>query len=122
VVSLLHSLLETLALADEFAADIDIGDVRPHGPTGQQAALHQMMRIVAQDFPVLTGAGLGFVGVDQKLAGAAVAGALLGHEGPFERGGGAGAAPAAQPRCLNLADDPIASGVGEFPGTTPGPA
>jgi hypothetical protein len=58
--------------------------MRVHGAGGQQAALDQMVRIVPQDFAVLAGAGLGFVGVDNQVMRAAVID--LGHEGPFEAG------------------------------------
>src|SRR5262249_4892034 len=65
VVGLLDGGLEALALADELAADIDVGDVCIHGAAGEEAALDEMVRIVPQDVAVLAGAGLGFVGVDE---------------------------------------------------------
>ena len=47
--------------------------MRAHGEAGDQAALDQVMRIVAQDLAVLAGAGLGFVGIDDEIVRAAVA-------------------------------------------------
>ena len=61
---------------------------------GEQRAFDQEMRIVAHDVPVLAGAGLGLVGIDHEIVRTAVG--LLRHERPFEAGGKAGAAAAAQ--------------------------
>jgi hypothetical protein len=36
--------LQALALADEFAARIDVADMRPHGEARDQAAFDQEMR------------------------------------------------------------------------------
>ncbi len=58
VIGLVDRGLEDLALADELTADIDVGDMRPHGEAGQERALDQKLRIVAHDVPVLAGAGL----------------------------------------------------------------
>ena len=59
LIGLVDGALQRLALADELAADVDVGGVRPHGEAGDQAALDQEMRIVPHDLPVLAGAGLG---------------------------------------------------------------
>ena len=95
VIGLVDRGLQHLALADELAADIDVGDVRPHGEGGQERALDEKMRIVAHDVPVLAGAGLRFIGIDDEIVRAAVG--LLRHERPFEPRREAGAAAAAQP-------------------------
>jgi hypothetical protein len=122
IIGLLHGRLKVLALADELAANIDIGDMRAHGAAGEQAALDQMVRIVPQDLAVLAGAGLGLVGIDEELARAAVVDALLGHEGPLERRRETGAAAAAQARALDLVDDPVATVVDELLGVHPAAA
>ena len=67
LVGLVDRRLQALALADEFAADIDVAGMRAHGAAGDQAALDQEMRIVPHDLAVLAGAGLGFVGVDHEI-------------------------------------------------------
>ena len=113
VIGLLHRRLEALALADELAADVDVGDVRIHGAAGEQAALDEVMRIVPQDLAVLAGAGLGLVGVDEQLVRPPVVD--LGHEGPLERGGEPCPAAAAQARGLDLVGDPVAALVDERP-------
>ena len=41
-----NGVFEPLGLAEEFAADVDEGGVRPHRETGQQRAFEQFMRIV----------------------------------------------------------------------------
>ena len=96
LVGLVDRGLQPLGLAVEFAADVDVRGIRAHGETGDQAALDQLVRIVAHDVPVLAGAGLGFVGVDDQIVRTAVALVVRRHEGPFEPGREAGAAPAAQ--------------------------
>ena len=70
---------------------------RAHADAGEQAALDQLVRIVAEDVAVLAGAGLAFVGVDDEIARPV---ACLRHERPFETGRETGAAAAAQPRIL----------------------
>ena len=50
-----------------FAAHVDVGGVRAHRERGEQRALDQRMRVVAQDLAVLAGAGLRFVGVDDEI-------------------------------------------------------
>ena len=94
VVSFIHRALQRLALADEFAAHIDVSDVRAHREAGDQTAFHQRVRIVAQDVAVLAGAGFGFVGVDDQIMRPFLH--FLRHEGPFEAGRKARAAAAAQ--------------------------
>src|SRR6202047_2985588 len=59
--------LQVLALAHEFAADIDVAGVRRHGGAGDQATLDQEMRIVPHDLAVLAGAGLGWGGSDDEV-------------------------------------------------------
>src|SRR5437667_327135 len=86
---------------------------RPHPGAGQQAALEEFVRVVAQDVAVLAGAGLALVGVDHEIGRPL---ALLRHERPFEPGRKAGAAAAAQPRFLAFVDDPVAAFEDDFPG------
>ena len=88
------------------AADVDVGGVGPHGETGNQATLDQRVRVVAHDFPVLAGAGFGFVGVDDKVSGPAVI--ALRHEAPFQPRRKPGAAPAPESAAL----DPVNDGFG----------
>ncbi len=94
LIGLVDGGLQDLALADELAANIDVGGVRAHGEGGKQRALDQEMRVVAHDVPVLAGAGLGLVGVDDQIVWAAIG--LGRHERPFQPGGEARAAAAAQ--------------------------
>ncbi len=82
VIGFVDGGLQYFALADEFAADIDVRDIRPHGEGGDQRALDQKVRIVAHDVPVLAGSGLGFIGIDDEIIRTAVR--LLRHERPFE--------------------------------------
>src|SRR5690606_34085926 len=74
--------------------------------------------IVADDFAVLAGAGLGFVGVDDEEAGAAVL-ALLRHEGPLHAGGEACAATTAQAGGLYLVDNRVLPAGDQRPGVVP---
>jgi hypothetical protein len=58
LIGLVDGALQRLALADIFAADIDVGRMRAHGEGGDQAALDQRMRVVAHDLAILAGARL----------------------------------------------------------------
>ena len=119
-IGLLDRRLEVLALADEFAADVDVADIGAHGEAGDQAALDQQMRVVPHDLAVLAGAGLGLVGVDHEVMRPAVG--LLGHERPFQPGRKAGAAAPAQAGGLHLVDDPVAALLQDPLGAVPGAA
>ena len=105
-VSLVDRGLQMLALADELAAHIDVSGLRPHGEAGDQAALDQQMRVVAQDIAILAGARLGLVGINDQIVRAPVR--LFGHERPLEPCREAGAAAAAQAGRLHFVDDAIA--------------
>ena len=119
-VRLVDGALQGFALADVFAADVDVGRVRRHGEGGEETALDEEMRIVPHDLPVLAGAGLGFVGIDDEVMRPPVR--LLRHERPFQAGRKAGPAAPAQARLLHLLDDPVAALVDEEPGSVPGAA
>src|SRR5579862_6586454 len=118
VVGLLYSSFEPLALADEFAADVDVAVMRGHGAAGDEAALDQQMRIVAHDLPVLAGAGLGLVGIDHEVMRSVH---LLGHERPLQSSGKTGAPAAALTRRFHFVDDAVAAllqnRLGAIPGT-----
>src|SRR3546814_13178906 len=105
VIRFLHRREERLGLADELAADVDIGGTRAHREARDQRAFDQLVRIVADDFAVLARTGFGFVGVDDAEA-RAVGARLLRHEAPFEPGRAARAAAAAQARRLHPLDAP----------------
>ena len=85
-------LLEHFTLANVFATQVNVALVRAHCVRRDQAALDQQMRIVAHDIPVLAGAGLGFVSVDDEIVRTLLH--HLRHEGPFQPGREAGAAAA----------------------------
>ena len=120
VVGLVDRRLQCFALADEFAADIDVAGIGAHAEAGDQATLDQEMRIVPHDLAVLAGAGLGFVGVDHEIMRPPVG--FLGHERPFQSGRKSGAATAAQARRLHLVDDLVAAAFQNRLGAVPGAA
>ena len=105
-VRLVDRRLQDLRLAHVFAADVDVAGGGAHAGAGEQAALDQLVRVVAHDLPVLAGAGLALVGVDHQVDRPAVR--LLGHERHLEAGREACAAAPAQARFLDLLDDPVA--------------
>src|ERR1700740_2498262 len=107
-----------LALADKFAAHVDITGMRIHREACDQTALDQKMRVVPHDLAVLAGAGFGLVGIDHEIAGTAVR-RLLRHERPFQPGRNPGPAASAQPRSLHLGDDPVAALVDDRLGAVP---
>ena len=112
--------LETLAFQDIFAANIDVAGMRLHCEAGDKTALDQKLRIVAHDFPVLAGAGLRFIGVDDEIGRPRRIG--FRHEGPFEASREPGAAAPAQTRGLHLVDDPLLALVDQFLRIVPRPA
>ena len=81
LIGFLNGNLEVDGFLYEFAANIDIGRNSAHGETGNQTSFQKSVRIEPHNFPILTGAGLGFVGIDHKIAWAAIG--FLGHERPF---------------------------------------
>ena len=119
LIGLIDRGLQMLAFADELAADIDVAGMRAHREACDQAALDQEMRIVPHDLPVLAGAGLGLVGIDDEIARSPVL-RFLRHEGPFHPGRESGTAAAAQARRLHLVDDPVAPLVDDRLGAVPG--
>ena len=119
-IGLIDGGLEMLALADEFAAHIDVAHIAGHGRAGNQAAFNQQMRIVAHDLAVLAGAGFRLVGIDDEIM--RTLANHLGHEGPFEAGGEASAAAAAQAACLDLVHQPVTALVDEGLGIQPAAA
>src|SRR6185437_15681928 len=93
-VGFLDRLLQDERFGMKLAADIDVARGRAHAGARQQAALDQLVRIVADDVAVLAGARLAFIGIDDEIA-RPVAG--LRHERPFEAGRKSRTAAAAEP-------------------------
>lgn len=105
-ISLFDGGEEHLRLVDELAADVDVSRAGAHRETGDQRALDQLMRIVADDLAVLARARLGFVGIDDQEARAAIL-AFLGHEAPLHAGREARATATTQARGLHDVDDAV---------------
>ncbi len=121
VVAFLDGAPQDLGLADELAADVDVGRPRAHGEAGNQRAFQQLMRIVADDLAVLAGAGLGLVRVDDQEIGLTGL-RLLGHEAPLHAGREAGAAAPAQSGGLDRVDDRVLADGHQRLGIVPVPA
>jgi hypothetical protein len=120
LIGLVDRRLQVLALAHELAADVDVAGIGGHCGAGDQAALHQEMRIVPHDLAVLAGAGLGFIGIDHEIMRPVAD--LLGHERPLQPGRKAGAAAPALAGRLHLVDQPIAALLQDRLGAVPGAA
>mmetsp|Transcript_3618 Transcript_3618/g.6624 ORF Transcript_3618/g.6624 Transcript_3618/m.6624 type:complete len:212 (+) Transcript_3618:1070-1705(+) len=58
VVGRVDGRLQRLALADVFAADVDVAGVRVHRERGDETTLDQRVGIIAHDLPVLAGTRL----------------------------------------------------------------
>jgi hypothetical protein len=104
-VGFLDGFLKHLALADVFAAQVDIALTGAHGEGRDQATLDQQVRIVAHDVPVLAGARLGFIRINDEIVRPLAY--LLRHEGPFQAGGKPRPAAPAQAGSLHLLADPF---------------
>ncbi len=118
-VGFVDGALQAFALADELAANIDVARVRAHREAREQCAFDQQVGIIAHDLPVLAGARLALVGIDDEIGRTHV---RLRHEAPLEPCREARAAAAAQARRLDLVDDPVVALVDEELGAVPGAA
>ena len=103
LIGLIDRRLQALALAHEFAANIDVAGMRAHREAGDQAALNQMLRIVAHNVAILAGAGLRFIGIDHKVMRPLLH--LFRHEGPFQAGRKTRAAASSQSGFLDDIDN-----------------
>ena len=101
-----HRVFHDLDQIAIFAAQIDVAGLRADGEGGDHHAFDDGMRIVLEDEAVLAGAGLALVAIAEHVLGL---GGFLRNERPFHAGGKAGAAAAAQVRCLHLVDDRVGS-------------
>ena len=118
-IGLVNRVLQGFAFADIFATNVDVAGVGIHRERRDQAAFDQSMRIMAHDFTVFAGARLGFVGIDHKVAGAAIA--FLGHERPFQTGREPRTATATQARGFHFVHDPVAALFDDSRGAIPVP-
>jgi hypothetical protein len=72
LVRLLDGALEDGGLVEELAADVDVGGGGVHGAASNEAALDELVGVLAHNLTVLAGAGLALVGVDDEVAGLVV--------------------------------------------------
>ena len=102
--------LQSFALADEFAAHVDVTGVRAHREGGKQRAFDQQVWIVAQDLAIFARTRFALVGVDDEIARPRVG---LGHERPLEARWKSSTTASAQARSFDLVDDPVVTLVDE---------
>ena len=123
VIGFLDGRLHDLGFHDIFAANVNIGGPRTHRETGDQRALDQLVRIVAQDFAVLARTRLGFIGIDHQKARPRIALAVLrrflGHERPFQTGRETRPAATAQAAGLHFLDDLVIAALDDVGGLVP---
>ena len=117
LVGLVDRRLQGHCLVVEFAADIDVAGMRPHREGRDEAALDQLVRIVADDVAILAGAGLGLIGIHHQIMRQRPD--RLGHERPFHPGREPRAAAPAQARSLHLLDDRLATALDDRLGSVP---
>ena len=72
LVGLVDGNLEIGGLEEKLSADVDVGGASTHGAAGDEAALDELVGVVAHDFAVLAGPRLAFIGVDDEVLGSAV--------------------------------------------------
>src|SRR5258706_655891 len=116
-IGLIDGCLEALALADELAADIDVTGMSSHREGCDEAAFDKKVRIMPHDIPILAGAGLGLVCIDDEVMRPLLH--LLRHEGPFESGRKSGTAAPAQAGLLDDIDDRFRTLLDDRLGTVP---
>ena len=107
IISLLNRGIENARFIMEFTAHVDICGHSAHRKTGDQTAFNQLVRVVAHDLPILAGARLGFIRVDDQIG--RTPGIFFRHERPFEAGRKTRPATSAQPGFFHLVDDPVAA-------------
>ena len=81
-VGLLDGAVEAVGLVPELTTDVDVRGLSAHGEASEESTFDKLVRVVTHDLTVLARAGLGLVGVDDEVLGAAVG--HLGHEGPLQ--------------------------------------
>ena len=84
---------KALVAFEDFAVDIVVACFGAHGVAGDNHAFDQSVRVEVDDVAVFKCAGFTFVGVADNVFGA---GERTGHKAPFQAGGEACAAAAAQ--------------------------
>jgi hypothetical protein len=72
LVCLLDSALEHCSLVVELSSNIDVGGSGVHGTPSDEAALDQLVWVLAHNLAVLAGSGLTLIGVDDQVAGLTV--------------------------------------------------
>jgi len=97
----LERLFEAQIDFEDFTVDVVVAAPAPHGITGDDHALDDGVRVVAQDVAILESARLALVGVAHDVL---LARKLPRHEAPLQAGGEARTAAAAQPRSLDFLD------------------
>lgn len=61
--------LQIGGLIVELPSDVDVGSPGAHGPASHQAALHQLMRVMAHDLSVLAGSWLPLISIHHQILG-----------------------------------------------------
>ena len=101
-VALVDRRLQPLVAERIFVAQIDVGRRGPGGVAAEDDPFEDLMRIVLHQDAIVERARLALVGVDAHVD---RAGMVLGQEGPFQPGGKAGPAAAAELAGLDHFDD-----------------
>merc|ERR1712045_248925 len=116
IVGLSDGHLEVAGLVVELSSDVDVAGPGSHGSASHQTALHQCVRIVSHNLPVLASSGLSLV-IDDQILGSPVT--RLVHEGPLHTGGESGTTTASQSGGLDLIDDPVSALLHDLLGLVP---
>ncbi len=105
IIGLIDGLLQSLALADEFTAHINVTSMRAHCETCQQTPFEKFMWLVTHNITVFTCAGLRLISIHHKVMRASVI--FFWHERPFQTRRKTGAAPTPQTGCFDFFNHPI---------------
>jgi hypothetical protein len=124
LVCFVDGLLQMGGFLEEFTADVDVGGTRVHTAPSYETAFDKFVGVPAENFTVLAGARLPFVGVHDEITGSinplsaqclnvcydGIPGILfptrLVHKAPFETRGETGTATATKAGILDGLDDP----------------
>ena len=82
IIGLIDGLLQSLALADEFTAHINVTSMCAHCETCQQTPFEKFMWLVTHNIAVFTRSRLRLISIDNKVMRASII--FFWHERPFQ--------------------------------------
>ena len=119
-VCLIDGNLRVVRFEEKLTTHVNIGGIGTHSTASNKAAFNELVRVMAHNLAVLTGAWLTFIGVNHKVARTRVFfPSRLEHETPFHTRGEASTTSSTNTRCLHLVNDKIVTLVNDVTRAVP---